>query len=245
MRNRSRLALPTGLVSDRIWRCLLAACHHQTSTPTRSASVGGRMHRIDAEAAARDQPGDQRVRVPHLASPGLVASPDRRRYVRHEVEQAAREKWIVCQPLRAVDRLRVGARSARHRILRRFPARACITRASRKTLGVSDRQIRATHPLALLATATAAVHHPGITGTSFGGSDGIAGRREPAWLSQIWRFDEAWDEESGLQACYGKALHLQGFSTRAGRACITRALQACYGEALHFAGLLYFRAHRS
>ena len=30
--------------------------------------------------------------------------------------------------------------------------------------------MRASHPLALLATATAAVHHPGITGTSFGGS---------------------------------------------------------------------------
>jgi hypothetical protein len=46
----------------------------------------------------------------------------------------------------------------------------CITRASRKTLRASGRQMRATHPLALLATATAAVHHPGITGTSFGGS---------------------------------------------------------------------------
>ena len=46
----------------------------------------------------------------------------------------------------------------------------CITRASRKTPRASGRQMRATHPLALLATATAAVHHPGITGTSFGGS---------------------------------------------------------------------------
>ena len=44
----------------RKWRgCLLAARYHLPSTPARSASVGRRMHRVDVEAAARDQPGDQ------------------------------------------------------------------------------------------------------------------------------------------------------------------------------------------
>ncbi len=232
-------------MSDRIWRCLLAACHHQTSTPTRSASVGGRMHRIDAEAAARDQPGDQRVRVPHLASPGLVASPDRRRYVRHEVEQAAREKWIVCQPLRAVDRLRVGARSARHRILRRFPAGACITRASRKTLGVSDRQIRATHPLALLATATAAVHHPGITGTSFGGSRRNRGSPRTGMVKPNLAIRRGLGRRIRLTGLLRKSPAFAGlFYSRwksVHHPCITGLLQ----RSPAFAGLLYLRPHRS
>jgi hypothetical protein len=38
-------------------------------------------------------------------------------------------------------------------------------------------------------------------GRQLAAPDGIADRREPAWLSQIWRFDEAWNEESGLQVC--------------------------------------------
>jgi hypothetical protein len=61
------------------------------------------------------------------------------------------------------------------------------------------------------------VHHPGITGTSLGGSRRNRGPTRPAWLSQIWQFNEAWDEESGLQACYGKALHLRDFSIKGGR----------------------------
>ena len=51
-----------------------------------SASTGRRLNRVDGEAAAHEQPGDQGVRVPHLACSKLVASPDRRRHLRHEVE---------------------------------------------------------------------------------------------------------------------------------------------------------------
>ena len=84
--------------------CLLAR-DHDTSTPARSASAGWRMNRFDTEAAACDQPGDHGVRVPHLASLELVAPPHRRGRVGHEFKDALREKWVVCQPLWAVDRL--------------------------------------------------------------------------------------------------------------------------------------------
>jgi hypothetical protein len=35
--------------------------------------------------------------------------------------------------------------------------------------------------------------------------DGIARRARTAWLSENWRFEESFGEESGLQACYGKS----------------------------------------
>jgi hypothetical protein len=41
---------------------------------------------------------------------------------------------------------------------------------------------------------------------------GTGGREMTAWLSQDWRTRACLGEESGLQACYGKPLHLQGFS---------------------------------
>jgi hypothetical protein len=63
------------------------------------------MHGVDIETAAGDQPGDQRVRVPHLACPELVASPDRRRHLGHQLENAPRESRVVRQPLWALDRL--------------------------------------------------------------------------------------------------------------------------------------------
>jgi hypothetical protein len=61
------------------------------------------MYSIDTDAAARDQPRDQRVRVPHLARPKLVPPPDRRRHLGHELEDALREQGVICQPLRTLD----------------------------------------------------------------------------------------------------------------------------------------------
>jgi hypothetical protein len=90
--------------SERIW-CLMAARHNNTSIPTRGAPAGWRMHRLDGEAAPRDQPGNHRVRVPHLACPELVASPDRSGYVVHQLKETPRNIWVVCQPLRAADGL--------------------------------------------------------------------------------------------------------------------------------------------
>jgi hypothetical protein len=63
------------------------------------------MDRVDIEPAARDQPGDHRVRVPHLADPQLIASPDRRRHLGHQLEQAPRAVRITTEALRTLDRL--------------------------------------------------------------------------------------------------------------------------------------------
>jgi hypothetical protein len=63
------------------------------------------MHRVGVEAGAGKKPGDERVRVPHLACPELVTSPDRRGRGGDELEDALREERVVRQPPRALDRL--------------------------------------------------------------------------------------------------------------------------------------------
>jgi hypothetical protein len=73
--------------------------------PARSATAGRWIDRVDVEAGAGDEPGDQGVRVPHLACPELVAAPDRRRDLRHQLEDALRESRVVRQPPWALDRL--------------------------------------------------------------------------------------------------------------------------------------------
>jgi hypothetical protein len=60
-----RVARPSGSApgrdaSDRV-AARSSARHHKASMPTRRASVGWRVHRLDAKAAARDQPRRQRV----------------------------------------------------------------------------------------------------------------------------------------------------------------------------------------
>jgi hypothetical protein len=62
--------------------------------------------RADVEPRAGDQPGDHRVRVPHLARAELVAAPHRRRHLGDEREQPSRRDLIVAEALRPVDRLR-------------------------------------------------------------------------------------------------------------------------------------------
>ena len=70
-----------------------------------SSSTDRKRDRLDVEPAAREEPRDRRVRVPHLARAQLVAAPDRRRHLRHELEQPTRAIGIVAQPARALDRL--------------------------------------------------------------------------------------------------------------------------------------------
>jgi hypothetical protein len=65
--------------------------------------------------------------------------------------------------------------------------------------------------LALRTTTTIVVHHRCITGTALAVFCGIGGQGGSGWLSQIRRCGEGCGEESGLQACYGKAPHLRGF----------------------------------
>jgi len=61
------------------------------------------MDRVDIQTGARDQPRDQRVRVPHLTEAQLVATPDRRRCFPDEIEDAFRDRDVRAQPPRALD----------------------------------------------------------------------------------------------------------------------------------------------
>ena len=72
--------------------------------PARRPSPARKRDRLDVESAAGDEPGDGRVRVPHLAGVQLVAAPDGRRYLRHELEQAPGALRIVAEALGALDR---------------------------------------------------------------------------------------------------------------------------------------------
>ena len=66
----------------------------------------GRKHDlIDRQAGARDQPGDDRVRVPHVASLKLVSPPNGRRDGGYEVEQAMSGLWIISHTHGTGDRL--------------------------------------------------------------------------------------------------------------------------------------------
>jgi hypothetical protein len=75
------------------------------SPPAGGASAGGRADRLDIQPGAGDQPGHDRVRVPHLACVEFVAAPNGRRHLRHKFEQPPCAFGIVAQALRALDRL--------------------------------------------------------------------------------------------------------------------------------------------
>src|SRR5215211_4754081 len=63
------------------------------------------MDRLGREAAAGQQPGDHRVRVPHLARAQLVSTPDRARQGPDQVEETVGQGRVVAQHLGAGDRL--------------------------------------------------------------------------------------------------------------------------------------------
>jgi hypothetical protein len=82
-----------------------SAGHDESSTPPRCTSTRWDVNRFGVEAAACNQPRDERVGVPHLASAEFVAAPHRRRHERHQVEQSSRHTRIVRQPAWTLDRL--------------------------------------------------------------------------------------------------------------------------------------------
>jgi hypothetical protein len=63
------------------------------------------LDRLGVEAAAGDQPGDERIRVPHLSCLTLVPSPDECWHGGYEIEETPRVSQIARQLLWAVDRL--------------------------------------------------------------------------------------------------------------------------------------------
>lgn len=82
-----------------------AARDHDSRVPPRRAAVGGRTQRLSRDPAALDQPRGQRVRVPHLARVELIAPPDRRGHLAHQVEHPLGEAGIRGQPPRTAGRL--------------------------------------------------------------------------------------------------------------------------------------------
>src|SRR3954469_16630639 len=74
----------------------------QPSLPARCAAPGRRPNRPGVDRAARDHPGDHRVRVPHLAGPKLIASPDGSRDLRDDVEHATSTTLVGGQSLRTL-----------------------------------------------------------------------------------------------------------------------------------------------
>jgi len=59
---------------------------------------------VRGQATAGEEPGYERIRVPHLSGAELVAAPDRDRNARGEVEHPPCGLRIVCEPAWAVDR---------------------------------------------------------------------------------------------------------------------------------------------
>ena len=73
--------------------------------PSWRSTIDRRMDRFDACPTARKDPGDNRVRVPHLPRAELVTAPYGRRYRWQCVEDSFRNLHIVGHPDRASDRL--------------------------------------------------------------------------------------------------------------------------------------------
>src|ERR1700757_4703808 len=67
---------------------------NESGVPAGRAAAGWRVDRGGVDSAACDQPRDQRVGVPHLASLELVSPPDGRGDLRDEVEQPSGDGWV-------------------------------------------------------------------------------------------------------------------------------------------------------
>src|SRR3954452_25337532 len=89
---RSAVPLPSWTARD-----------EQPSLPAGCAAPGRRPNPPGVDRAARDHPSDHRVRVPHLAGPELIASPDGSRDLRDDVEHATSATLVGGQSLRTFD----------------------------------------------------------------------------------------------------------------------------------------------
>ena len=65
----------------------------------------GRADRVDISSAAGDQPGDQRVRVPHVTGSELIATPDEGWHLRDEIQHPLGMCRLFGQSKRAFDRV--------------------------------------------------------------------------------------------------------------------------------------------
>ncbi len=83
---------------------LLAMRDDDPGSPARGSSTEWKLNCFDIEAAAHDEPRDQGVGVPHLASAQLVTAPYGHRHQRHQIEEPPRAVWIIAEAARAIDR---------------------------------------------------------------------------------------------------------------------------------------------
>ena len=79
--------------------------NRKARVPSRCSTIGRRMDRVDACPTARQDPGDNRVGVPHLPSTELVTAPHGRRNRGQRLEDSFCNFGIVGNPDRAPDRL--------------------------------------------------------------------------------------------------------------------------------------------
>ena len=92
----------------------LTTSYLNSGSPARCPPMGRKVDLLDRQAGARDQPGDDRVRVPHVARLELVSPPHGRRHGGNELEHAMRRLWIISHAHGAGDRfVDVWDRSAR------------------------------------------------------------------------------------------------------------------------------------
>src|SRR5215213_3892550 len=83
----------------------MSAGDDEPGMPAGRAPPCGRLDRLGVDPAARDHPGDHRVRVPHLARPELITTPYWSRDLCDQLEHAPRVIVIAGQSPRALHRL--------------------------------------------------------------------------------------------------------------------------------------------
>lgn len=98
---------PPATYLETVWKRAVSAAtgDDEAGVPSWSAPSYWRPNHLGSEAAPRDQPRDDRVRVPHLSCAHFVATPDKRRQGGHKVEQSLRLTLVVAQPLWTLYRL--------------------------------------------------------------------------------------------------------------------------------------------
>src|SRR5438552_2607251 len=80
----------------------LSVGDHEASLPSWRPPPFRRLNRLGIDPAARNNPRDHRVRIPHLAGAELVTPPHRSRNLRDHFEDAASALLLIAEPSRAV-----------------------------------------------------------------------------------------------------------------------------------------------
>jgi hypothetical protein len=77
----------------------------ESRIPAGSPTSGRWLNRVALESALDQDPGNDRIRVPHLSSAKLVATPDKARHRGNDLQDALGGLSIVCQSARPVNGL--------------------------------------------------------------------------------------------------------------------------------------------